>query len=112
MDVPGTPRPGIEFPIRLVGIPRPREASLAQRMRPESQSHTQHVSDQHRTDPELRERTVSSMVSASLLAVLGTLIFAWALRAPDYPWLFFVGALPWIAGVIMFARALWRYTHL
>ena len=69
--------------------------------------------DQHvPSNAEARERAVGSMVSASLLAVLGTLIFAWALRAPDYPWLFAVGALPWIAGVLMFARALWRYTHL
>lgn len=63
-------------------------------------------------DPRARERAVGSMVSASFLAVLGTLIFAWALRAPDYPWLFAVGALPWIAGVIQFGRALWTYTHL
>ena len=54
---------------------------------------------------------MGSMVSASLLAVLGTLIFAWALRSPDYPWLFAVGALPWLAGLVMFARALWRYTR-
>jgi hypothetical protein len=52
------------------------------------------------------------MVSASFMAVLGTLIFAWALRSPDYPWLFAVGALPWVAGVIVFARALWQYTHI
>ena len=51
------------------------------------------------------------MVSAGLLAALGTLIFAWALRSPQYPWLFEVGALPWLAGVWIFARALWRYTH-
>jgi hypothetical protein len=63
-------------------------------------------------DPEARERTVGSMVSASLLAVLGTLMFAWALRSPEYPWLFAVGALPWLAGVVMFGRAVWRYTHL
>jgi len=61
--------------------------------------------------PELRERTVSSMVSAALLAVLGTLIFAWALRTPEYPWLFGVGALPWAAGLWMFGRALWKYTR-
>jgi hypothetical protein len=60
---------------------------------------------------ETRERTVSAMVSAALLAVLGTLIFAWALRAPEYPWLFPVGALPWAIGLVMFARALWRYTR-
>ena len=85
---------------------------MANRTRPESSGDAQRVPQQSRTDPELRERTVGSMVSASLLAVLGTLIFAWALRAPDYAWLFAVGAVPWIAGVIMFARALWRYTHL
>jgi hypothetical protein len=61
--------------------------------------------------PELRERTVSSMVSAALLAVIGTLIFAWALRTPEYPWLFAVGALPWAAGLFMFGRALWKYTR-
>jgi len=60
---------------------------------------------------ELRERAVSSMVSAALLAVVGTLIFAWALRAPDYPWLFAVGAVPWTLGLCMFGRALWRYTR-
>lgn len=60
---------------------------------------------------EARERTVSAMVSAALLAVLGTLIFAWALRAPEYPWLFAVGALPWSVGLVMFARALWKYTR-
>ena len=35
------------------------------------------------------------------MAVAGTLIFAWALRTPDYPWLFAVGALPWVVGVIL-----------
>jgi hypothetical protein len=60
---------------------------------------------------ELRDRTVSSMVSAALLAVVGTLIFAWALRASDYPWLFALGALPWGVGLCMFARALWKYTR-
>ena len=60
---------------------------------------------------QVRERTVASMVSAALLAVLGTLVFAWALRAPDYPWLFAVGALPWGVGLCMFARALWKYTR-
>lgn len=59
-----------------------------------------------------RERAVGSMVSASFMAVLGTLIFAWAMRTPDYPWLFAVGAVPWLAGVVVFARALWQYTHL
>ena len=60
---------------------------------------------------ELRERTVSSMVSAALLAVVGTLIFAWALRTPEFPWLFAVGALPWAVGLFMFGRALWKYTR-
>jgi MFS family permease len=59
-----------------------------------------------------REAAVASMVTASLMAVAGTLIFAWALRAPDYPWLFAVGALPWVVGVILFGRALWKYTRL
>jgi hypothetical protein len=63
-------------------------------------------------DSKARERAVASMVSASLFAVAGTLIFAWALRAPDYPWLFAVGALPWVVGIVLFARALWRYTRL
>ena len=68
--------------------------------------------DGGRSAAEARERVVSSMLSAGLLALLGTLIFAWALRAPEYPWLFAVGALPWLAGVVMFAHAVWRYTHL
>jgi hypothetical protein len=85
---------------------------LAHRTRPESTGDAPRVSEQRRSDPEARERTVGSMVSASLLAVLGTLIFAWALRVPGYPWLFGVGSLPWLAGVVMFGRALWRYTHL
>ena len=59
-----------------------------------------------------REAAVASMVTASLMAVAGTLIFAWALRTPDYPWLFAVGALPWVVGVILFGRALWTYTRL
>jgi hypothetical protein len=62
-------------------------------------------------DEKARERAVASMVSASLFAVLGTLIFAWALRAPDYPWLFAVGALPWVVGIVMFGRALVRYAR-
>ena len=61
---------------------------------------------------DARARSVGAMVSASLLAVLGTLIFAWALRTPDYPWLFAVGALPWTAAMVLFVRSLWRYTHL
>lgn len=60
---------------------------------------------------ELRERTVSGMVSAALLAVLGTLMFAWALRAPEYPWLFAAGAVPWGLGLWMFGAALWKYTR-
>ena len=62
-------------------------------------------------ETELRERTVSTMVSAALLAVVGTLIFAWALRTPEYPWLFAAGALPWGIGLCMFGRALWKYTR-
>ena len=65
----------------------------------------------HLDTPELRERTVSSMVSAALLAVIATLIFAWALRTPEYPWLFAVGALPWAVGLCIFGRALWKYTR-
>ncbi len=76
--------------------------------RPESKSSSPPTAEQSKA----RETAVGSMVSASLLAVLGTLIFAWALRAPDYPWLFAVGALPWVVGLIMFAHALWRYTRL
>jgi hypothetical protein len=58
-----------------------------------------------------RDRAIGSMVSASVLAVMGTLIFAWALRTPEYPWLFGVGALPWLVGLAIFARALWSYTR-
>jgi hypothetical protein len=58
-----------------------------------------------------RERVVASMVSASVLAVMGTLIFAWALRETSYPWLFAAGALPWAIGVLIFARAMWKYTR-
>ena len=58
-----------------------------------------------------RERAVASMVSASVLAILGTLIFAWALRATAIPWLFAAGALPWTLGVLIFARAMWKYTR-
>ena len=85
---------------------------MVHRPRPDSTGDAPRVAGQRQPDPEPRERTIGSMVSASLLAVLGTLIFAWALRAPDYPWLFAAGALPWLAGVLMFGRALWRYTHL
>ncbi|MEQ1834718.1 MAG: hypothetical protein ABL977_16860 [Candidatus Eisenbacteria bacterium] len=79
---------------------------MAQRMRPDMANSRDH------SDPEVRQRTIGSMVTASLLAVLGTLVFAWALRAPEYPWLFAVGALPWLVGIVTFARALWTYTHL
>lgn len=58
-----------------------------------------------------RERAVASMVSACVLAIMGTLIFAWSLRATAYPWLFAVGALPWSVGVLVFARAMWKYTR-
>lgn len=60
---------------------------------------------------ELRDRTVSSMVSAALLAVVGTLIFAWALRTPEHPWLFAVGALPWAIALCLFGSAFWKYTR-
>jgi hypothetical protein len=76
---------------------------MARRTRPET------ATERDVSDPALRQRTISSMVSASLLAVLGTLIFAWALRAPEYPWLFAVGALPWVVGICVFARAMWDY---
>lgn len=85
---------------------------MAQRTSQDSSSDSERVAGSSQSAPEVRERTVGSMVSASLLAVLGTLIFAWALRSPDYPWLFAVGAIPWVIGVLVFARALWRYTHL
>ena len=78
----------------------------------DSSSDSERLAGSSRSAREVRERTVGSMVSASLMAVLGTLIFAWALRSPDYPWLFAVGAIPWVIGVLVFARALWRYTHL
>ena len=58
-----------------------------------------------------RDRAIGSMVSASVLAVMGTLVFAWALRTPEYPWLFAVGALPWGVGICVFARALWSYSR-
>ena len=58
-----------------------------------------------------RDRAIGSMVSASILAVMGTLVFAWALRAPEYPWLFAVGGLPWIVGIAIFSRALWSYSR-
>jgi hypothetical protein len=43
--------------------------------------------------------------------VIGTLVFAWALRAPDRPWLFAAGAVPWIVGIALFALAMWRYVR-
>ncbi len=79
---------------------------MAQRTRPDIASGRSDI------DSQLRQRTISSMASASLLAVLGTLIFAWALRSPDYPWLFAVGALPWLVGIVTFARALWVYLRM
>lgn len=85
---------------------------MSQRIDPEDQSEAKSSSPPTAEQSRARESAVASMVSASLFAVLGTLIFAWALRAPDYPWLFAVGALPWVVGVIMFAHALWRYTRL
>ena len=84
---------------------------MTQRTRQDVPREGERVSESAGSDPDVRERAVGSMVSASLLAVLGTFVFAWALRSPEYPWLFAVGALPWGTGVLMFARALWRYTH-
>ena len=81
---------------------------MAPRTRPESLPRSQ---PKPLNEVELRARTVSTMVSAALLAVLGTLIFAWALRSPEYPWLFAVGGLPWVVGLLMFGRALWKYTR-
>ena len=81
---------------------------MAQRTR---QSHAPAAPRNHLSASELRDRTVSSMVSAALLAVVGTLIFAWALRTPEYPWLFAVGALPWGVGLCIFGSALWKYTR-
>ena len=80
----------------------------------ESEEHTETRAAAPPSEAEIRgrEAAVASMVTASLMAVAGTLIFAWALRTPDYPWLFAAGALPWIVGVILFGRALWRYTRL
>jgi len=83
---------------------------LAQRTRPGSAPATPQNS-KPLSATELRDRTVSSMVSAALLAVVGTLTFAWALRAPEYPWLFAIGALPWALGLCIFGRALWKYTR-
>ena len=77
---------------------------MAQRTQPESPA------QRDTSDPEIRQRTISSMVTASLLAVLGTIIFAWALRKPEYAsWLFAVGALPWLVGIVMFADKKGKY---
>jgi hypothetical protein len=80
----------------------------------ESDEQLETRTSRHPSEKEVRGRedAVGSMVTASLMAVAGTLIFAWALRTPDYPWLFAVGALPWVVGVILFGRAIWRYTRL
>ena len=81
---------------------------MAPRTRPQSA----HGQPQQPLNPtELRDRTVSSMVSAALLAVVGTLIFAWALRTSQYPWLFAVGALPWAIALWLFGSAFWKYTR-
>jgi len=84
---------------------------MAPRTRPES-LHSSQQKPKPLGEVELRSKTVSTMVSAALLAVLGTLIFAWALRASEYPWLFAVGGLPWVVGLWMFGRALWKYTRI
>ena len=84
---------------------------MAQRTRPDATTDSE-AKAKTLNAAEVRERTVSAMVSAALLAVLGTLIFAWALRAPDYPWLFAVGAVPWAVGLCMFGQALWKYTRI
>ena len=76
---------------------KPAEASV---LPPESEH-------QHRA----RDQAVASMVTASVLAITGTLIFAWALRESEYQWLFAAGAVPWVVGVLVFARALWSYTR-
>jgi len=77
---------------------------MAERPRSDSGTH-----EQVPADSSVRERALGGLVSASLMAALGTLIFAWALRAPDYPWLFVVGALPWIVGIVQFSRSLIAY---
>ena len=107
---PAIPLPGLEFLIRTIGIPRPGRPALPPGTRQDSARGAERKS-KPLNETELRERTVSSMVSAALLAVVGTLIFAWALRTPEYPWLFAVGALPWGIGLCMFGRALWKYTR-
>ena len=84
---------------------------MTERMEPEEHTEAHVPSSPPGVHDRARESAVAAMVSASLMAVAGTLIFAWALRAPEYPWLFAVGALPWVVGVLTFARALWRYTH-
>ena len=83
---------------------------MALRTRPESAPGVEQKSKL--SESQQRERTVSTMVSAAMLTVIGTLVFAWALRAPEYPWLFAMGALPWGLGLCMFGRALWKYTRI
>lgn len=78
---------------------------------PEEPAESRLVLPESPEQAKARERAIASMVTASFLAVLGTLIFAWALRATDYPWLFAVGALPWTVGVIVFASALVKYNR-
>src|SRR5262245_47412839 len=60
--------------------PRPQDPSLSQRPRPEAAPGSE-PNSKPLNETELRSRTVSTMVSAALLAVVGTLIFAWALRS-------------------------------
>lgn len=85
---------------------------MAHGTRSGSTGDTRGAAEEGRSITEQRERTVASMLSAGLLAALGTLIFWWALRSPEYQWLFAVGAIPWVVGTCIFARAVWRYTHL
>jgi high-affinity Fe2+/Pb2+ permease len=58
-----------------------------------------------------RESAVAGMVSASVLTAIGTWVFAWGMRMNGTPWLFATGALPWLAGVVMFTRSLWRFAR-
>jgi high-affinity Fe2+/Pb2+ permease len=58
-----------------------------------------------------RESAVSGMVSASVLTAIGTWVFAWGMRMNGAPWLFASGAVPWIVGVVMFTRSLWRFAR-
>ena len=83
-------------------------------MAPRSRTQSAHGVHQPRrplSPTELRHRTVSSMVSAALLAVAGTLIFAWALRRTEDPWLFAVGVVPWVIALWLFGAAVWKYTR-